>query len=50
METKIQLNPNKILNKQFQVVFKGYSAAEVDHFLEIVISDYETFKNLLGFN
>ena len=48
METKIQLNPTKILNKQFQVDFKGYSAAEVDHFLDIVINDYETFKNLLN--
>lgn len=48
METKIQLNPNKILNKQFQVDFKGYSAAEVDYFLDIVINDYETFKNLLN--
>lgn len=48
METKIQLNPTKILNKQFQVDFKGYSAAEVDYFLDIVINDYETFKNLLN--
>lgn len=48
MENKIQLNPTKILNKQFQVDFKGYNAAEVDYFLDIVINDYETFKNLLG--
>lgn len=48
METKIQLNPTKILNKQFQIDFKGYNPAEVDAFLDIVINDYETFKNLLN--
>ena len=48
METKIQLNPTKILNKEFQIDFKGYNPAEVDHFLDIVINDYDTFKNLLN--
>lgn len=48
METKLQLNPTKILNKEFKVDFKGYNAAEVDYFLDIVMGDYETFKNLLN--
>lgn len=32
MANKIQLSPKKILNKQFQIDFKGYSATEVDYF------------------
>lgn len=48
METKLQLNPTKILNKEFKVDFKGYNASEVDYFLDIVMGDYETFKNLLN--
>lgn len=46
--TKLQLNPTKILNKEFKIDFKGYNAAEVDYFLDIVMGDYETFKNLLN--
>ncbi len=48
MATKIQLSPKKILGKQFQIDFKGYSATEVDYFLDSVISDYETFANMLN--
>lgn len=48
METKLQLNPTKILNKEFKVDFKGYNPDEVDYFLDIVMNDYETFKNLLN--
>ena len=48
METKLQLNPTKILDKEFKIDFKGYNAAEVDYFLDIVMGDYETFKNLLN--
>ena len=40
MENKIVLSPKKILNKQFQVDFKGYHAEEVDHFLDQVSADY----------
>ena len=42
METKLQLNPTKILNKEFKVDFKGYNASEVDYFLDIVMGDYES--------
>lgn len=48
MANKIQLSPKKILNKQFQIDFKGYSANEVDYFLDIVVSDYETFADMLN--
>ena len=48
METKLQLNPTKILNKEFKVDFKGYNAEEVDHFLDIIVKDYESFAAMLN--
>lgn len=48
MANKIQLSPKKILNKQFQIDFKGYSATEVDYFLDTVLQDYETFAEMLN--
>lgn len=48
MTNKIQLSPKKILNKQFQIDFKGYSATEVDYFLDTVKEDYETFAMMLN--
>lgn len=48
MANKIQLSPKKILNKQFQIDFKGYSATEVDYFLDTVVEDYETFADMLN--
>lgn len=48
MANKIQLSPKKILNKQFQIDFKGYSATEVDYFLDTVVEDYEAFADMLN--
>ena len=48
MANKIQLSPKKILNKQFQIDFKGYSATEVDYFLDSIVEDYETFASMLN--
>ena len=48
MANKIQLSPKKILNKHFQIDFKGYSATEVDYFLDTVVEDYETFAKMLN--
>lgn len=48
MENKIQLSPKKILNKQFQVDFKGYNATEVDYFLDTIVTDYENFAKMLN--
>ncbi len=48
MENKIVLSPKKILNKQFQIDFKGYKASEVDHFLDLVASDYSAFATMLN--
>ena len=48
MENKIVLSPKKILNKQFEITFKGYSADEVDHFLDVVAADYTNFAAMLN--
>lgn len=48
MINKIQLSPKKILNKQFQVDFKGYNATEVDYFLDTVVQDYNSFSDMLN--
>ena len=41
---KLNLNPEEILNKEFNVDFKGYSPAEVDAFLDSVLDDYQTME------
>lgn len=47
MENKIQLSPKKIYNKQFQVNSRGYDANEVDNFLDVVMQDYYSFKEMI---
>ncbi len=38
---KLNLTPEEILNKEFKPDFKGYSASEVDAFLDLVLEDYQ---------
>ena len=42
---KLNLTPDEILDKQFQVDFKGYSAAEVDAFLDQILEDYQKMED-----
>lgn len=46
MANKLNLNINTIYNKQFNVDFKGYSAQEVDEFLDQVLEDYQTYQEI----
>lgn len=48
MEQKVQLSPKKIVGREFKVDFKGYNADEVDHFLDMIVSDYEAFATMLN--
>ena len=41
---KLNLNPEEILNKEFNVDFKGYTPAEVDQFLDSILDDYQTME------
>ncbi len=45
--TKINLTEENILNKEFNIEFKGYSSLEVDQFLDIVLEDYQNFNEEL---
>lgn len=44
LEKKVMLSPKKIIAKEFKVDFKGYNAEEVDHFLDMVVNDYEALQ------
>ena len=48
MENKIRLSPKRILNKEFSIESKGYSANEVDSYLDIVKEDYLNFQSMLN--
>lgn len=41
---KLKLSPEEILNKEFNVDFKGYTPKEVDQFLDSVLDDYQTME------
>lgn len=42
-----ELTIQQILDKQFNVDFKGYNAQEVDEFLDRVIHDYQQYEEKL---
>lgn len=42
---KLNLTPEEILDKSFNVDFKGYSASEVDAFLDQVLEDYQIMED-----
>ena len=41
---KLNLTPEEILNKEFNVDFKGYAPAEVDSFLDKILEDYQIME------
>jgi len=45
MADKVNLDIQTILDKEFNIDFKGYSAKEVDSFLDLVIQDYQTYQD-----
>jgi DivIVA domain-containing protein len=48
MNDKLKQNPESILNKRFNVDFKGYSPLEVDSFLDDVMHDYAHYQSLIA--
>jgi DivIVA domain-containing protein len=42
---KTNLILESILNKKFATELSGYNATEVDKFLDLIVKDYETYKN-----
>ena len=41
---QLTLSPEEILDKEFKVDFKGYSAKVVDDFLDSVLEDYQIME------
>ncbi len=46
MAGKVNLDIQTILDKQFDIDFKGYSATEVDSFLDLIMEDYQTYQEI----
>ena len=46
MSGKVNLDLQTILDKQFDINFKGYSPDEVDSFLDLVMEDYQTYQDI----
>lgn len=49
MADKLNLDPMAIVDKKFGVDFKGYAPSEVDHMLDLVIEDYQTYEKRISF-
>lgn len=47
MLDRLQLTAKQILEKEFKTKFRGYRQDEVDQFLDIIIKDYETMKEIV---
>ena len=46
MSKKLNLYIQTILDTEFNIDFKGYSAKDVDAFLDLVMEDYETYQTI----
>ena len=46
MAGEVNLDIKTILDKEFNIDFKGYNATEVDAFLDLVIQDYQTYQEI----
>ena len=47
MEKRFKLSVEDVLEKQFNIDFKGYSSGEVDEFLDLVIADYQQYNKMI---
>lgn len=47
MEKRFKLTVEDVLEKQFNIDFKGYSSGEVDEFLDLVIADYQQYNKMI---
>ncbi len=45
---KFNLKSDAILNKKFQTELSGYSASEIDKYLDLVLDDYRAYEQLVN--
>ena len=48
MAGKLNLDPQKIVDKELDIDFKGYNPDQVDHLLDEIIQDYQTYENMIA--
>ena len=48
MAGKLNLDPTVIVDKQFDIDFRGYAPAQVDQLLDQVIQDYQTYEEMIA--
>ncbi|MFI3284889.1 MAG: DivIVA domain-containing protein [Erysipelotrichaceae bacterium] len=44
---KLNLSEEMILEKSFNIDFKGYSPLEVDSFLDMILEDYQSYNEII---
>jgi DivIVA domain len=47
MAGKLNLDPQTIVDKEFDIDFKGYNPDQVDHMLDLMIQDYQTYEAMV---
>ena len=47
-QDKLNFTPDDILEKEFKIDTRGYRLKEVDHFLDLIISDYGVFLEIIN--
>lgn len=47
MAEKLNLDPQTIVDKEFDIDFKGYNPDQVDHMLDQIIQDYQTYNDMI---
>ena len=48
MAGKLNLDPQAIVDMEFSIDFKVYNPDQVDHMLDSVIQDYQTYEKMLA--
>ncbi|NLH63302.1 MAG: DivIVA domain-containing protein [Erysipelotrichaceae bacterium] len=48
MAGKLNLDPQTIVDKEFDIDFKGYNPDQVDHMLDQIILDYQTYSDMIN--
>ena len=46
-QNNLNLTANEILEKEFKIDTRGYRLKEVDQYLDLIISDYNTFIDII---
>ena len=45
---KINFNIQSLIEKELDIYFKGHNALDVDHFIDLIIEDYQTYQKIIS--